>query len=103
MRGATKAAPAQVARPAARPAPKRVVRAAALPFPELVDLVVERIGVPVDVYAVAATLESEGIRDLDARERFGSADVFDLAEDVYGAALQKVVETPVEPDRKSVV
>lgn len=91
----TKAIPAQVVKPAVKAAPSKVVQAATLPFPELVDLVVERIGVPVDVYAVAATLESEGIRDLDARERFGSADVFDLAEDVFGVALQKIVEEQV--------
>lgn len=100
----TKAVPAKVIKPGSRAAPATVVQAAALPFPDLVDLVVERIGVPADIYAVAATLESEGIRDLDARERFGSADVFDLAEDVFGAALQKVVEEQViERDEPSIL
>ena len=88
-------APATVPRPGPRPVVSEAVQAASLSFSELVDLIVARNGVPVDSYGVAAALESEGIRDVDARERFGSIDVFDLAEDVYGAALQKIVETPI--------
>ena len=92
----TTIAPAAATQAGARPVAVQAVQAASLPFPALVDLIVERLGVPVAIYAVAAALESEGIRDIDARERFGNADVFDLAEDVYGAALQQIVERPVE-------
>jgi hypothetical protein len=73
------------------------VSAAALSVEELVELVLERTGEPIDAFAVAATLESEGLRDSDARERFGRADVFELAEDVWGACLQRVAERPPAP------
>jgi len=53
----------------------------------LVDDVVARIGRPIDRWAVAATLESRGIRDVDAAERFGFPDVFALADAVYERAL----------------
>jgi hypothetical protein len=45
----------------------------------LADDVLAIAGVPIDAWAVAATLESRGLRDLDARERYGDADVFALA------------------------
>ena len=71
-----------------------VVSAASLSMGELVELVVERTGVPIDAFAVAATLESEGLRDTDARERFARADVFDLANDVYVGCLQLLAARP---------
>lgn len=54
---------------------------------ELVEFVLEQAGRPLDRWAVAATLESGGIRDLDARERYGRRDVFDLADAVYAECL----------------
>jgi hypothetical protein len=58
-------------------------RAAPAPsLDELASSVLEIAGAPVDAWAVAATLESRGMRDLDAVERYGRADVFDLAEEV---------------------
>lgn len=64
---------------------------------ELVEFVLEQTSRPLDRWAVAALLESGGIRDLDARERFGRRDVFDLAEHVYARCLdaerQDVPET----------
>jgi hypothetical protein len=54
---------------------------------ELAATVVERGGRPIDRWAVAALLESEGMRDLDAVERFGHRDIFDLADRVLIAAL----------------
>ncbi|HET7566785.1 MAG TPA: hypothetical protein VFJ91_02255 [Gaiellaceae bacterium] len=46
---------------------------------ELAAEVVERIGRPIDLDAIAATIETLGVRETDARETFGAADVFDLA------------------------
>ncbi len=54
---------------------------------QLVDFVLQETGGPVDNLAVAATLESRGIRDVDARDTYGAADVFDLAERVYQGCL----------------
>ncbi|HZV74531.1 MAG TPA: hypothetical protein VFF79_12510 [Conexibacter sp.] len=48
----------------------------------LADEVLAIAGAPIDAWAVAATLESRGVRDLDAAGRYGAADVFALAERV---------------------
>jgi hypothetical protein len=64
---------------------------------ELVDFVVAETVRPLDRWAVAATLESHGIRDVDARERYGRRDVFDLADEVYALCLAERV--PVERDQ----
>jgi hypothetical protein len=45
----------------------------------LADEVLEIAGAPIDAWAVAATLESRGLRDVDAVERYGAAGVFELA------------------------
>lgn len=65
----------------------------------LVELVLERTDVPLDRWEAAALLESEGVRDVDARERYGRADVFALADDVYAAARARVTTDP--PTRPS--
>jgi hypothetical protein len=62
---------------------------------ELVDFVAEQTVRPLDRWAVAATLESGGIRDVDARERYGRRDVFDLADEVYAQCLEEA-----EPDER---
>jgi predicted ATPase len=36
----------------------------------------------VEAWAVAALLESEGLRDVDARDRYGRADLFEFAREV---------------------
>jgi hypothetical protein len=67
---------------------------------ELAEDVASEIGRPLDVWAVAATLESKGLRDIDAAEHFGRADIFGLAETVYPLALTAEVErlpSKVEP------
>ena len=64
---------------------------------ELVDFVIAETVRPLDRWAVAATLESRGIRDLDARERYGRRDVFDLADEVYALCMEE--EAPDERDR----
>lgn len=56
----------------------------------LADLVLARTDRPVDSLAVAATLESRGIRDVDARESYGEPDVFALADLVYVRCLAGV-------------
>ncbi|MBA2560859.1 MAG: hypothetical protein H0V07_13430 [Propionibacteriales bacterium] len=55
---------------------------------ELAGFVLDQTGRPVDMLAVAATLESRGIRDVDAQDVHGENDVFALAEDVYGRCLR---------------
>ncbi|MTI86617.1 MAG: hypothetical protein FH748_01470 [Balneolaceae bacterium] len=50
---------------------------------QLTNKVLELVGNPVSTWAVAATIESLGIRDVDAKEDYGYESVFDLAEYVY--------------------
>lgn len=54
---------------------------------DLVDFVLEQTTMPIDRWAVAATLESGGVRDVDAREKFGRRDIFDLADEVYARCI----------------
>lgn len=49
----------------------------------LAQEVYEQIGRPLSVWAVAATLESIGIRDIDARQDFECDSVFELAAELY--------------------
>lgn len=53
------------------------------PDAELVEFVRDRVGLPLDVWAVAATLESRGLRDVDAIEQYGQKSIFHLAESIY--------------------
>lgn len=53
---------------------------------DLVSSVLEITGTPVDPAGVAATLESQGMRDLDAAQRFSRRDVFELADEVFNLA-----------------
>jgi hypothetical protein len=64
---------------------------------ELVDAVLELAGPPVDTWAVAATLESRGVRDIDAVERYGRDDVFDLAEHVLIGCRERAQPAPPAP------
>ncbi len=50
---------------------------------KLADEIMGKIGRPLDKWAVAAVLESIGVRDADAVQDFGKEDIFALAEDVY--------------------
>lgn len=61
----------------------------------LAEEVVERIGRPLDEWAVAAALESGGMRDADAVQDFDKEDIFDLAEDIYARCQAREWE-PVE-------
>lgn len=58
--------------------------------------VVERIGRPIDLDAVAATIETLGVRETDAREVFGADDVFELARRV--APLADALAPEAEED-----
>ena len=65
-----------------------------LPEPaELARRLIDDTGPPIDTWAVAALLESRGIRDLDARERYGELDVFGLAQRVHGLTQEVDVTT----------
>ena len=52
---------------------------------KLVVAVKERNGKPVNVYVVAATIESFGIRDVDVKEDYGFDDIFQLSKYIYKA------------------
>ena len=66
---------------------------------ELVDFVLAKTTSPVDRWAVAAILESRGLRDVDAVERFGKRDIFDLADEVYARCRARLAEEP-PPDEQ---
>jgi len=50
---------------------------------ELAAKVIENINNPLDKWAVCATLESMGMRDVDAQKEFGAKDLFELGEEIY--------------------
>ncbi len=56
---------------------------------ELAEAVASEIGRPLDKWSVAAFLESAGLRDEDAREKFGRRDLFELSERIYPLALKR--------------
>ena len=51
--------------------------------PQLLAFVQGIIGYPIDAFAIVAVLETYGLRDVDAQERFGVANVFVLAEELF--------------------
>jgi hypothetical protein len=50
---------------------------------EAIEFVIEETVSPIDRWAVAATLESSGLRDIDAAELFGYVNIFEMADVVY--------------------
>ena len=50
---------------------------------ELATLVIKNINNPLDKWAVCATLESMGMRDIDAQKEFAAKDLFELGEEIY--------------------
>jgi hypothetical protein len=86
--------------PVDEPADPLAARAEAPPEPERLDLdglaalVLDLGGQPIDTWAIAALLESGGIRDLDAQERFAVPDVFALA-----AAVRERLPAPTPGPR----
>lgn len=77
---------------------KGIAASAALPktgpfeaaLEEATDFILTQIENPVDVWAVAATLESRGQRDIDALEKYGKADIFDLAGEIYARCRRRL-------------
>lgn len=65
-------------------------------FDELVQQVYDLVGNPISVWAVAATIESLGVRDIDAKADYEYASVFDLAEDVYQEIKKHVISKSEE-------
>jgi hypothetical protein len=68
---------------------------------EAIGLITEKvydlIGNPISKWAVAATIESLGVRDVDAQTDYGYDSVFDLADEVYKRIKKKVYDN-VEKD-----
>lgn len=64
---------------------------------ELITTVYDLVGNPISSWAVAATIESLGIRDIDAQTDYGYSSVFDLAEDVF-KSVKEIVVTRGEKD-----
>ncbi len=60
----------------------------------LVTDVLDQIGRPVDAWAVAATLESFGLRDIDA-DRYGRRDIFELADSVHASCREQMRDRPL--------
>jgi hypothetical protein len=60
---------------------------------ELVDMLTETVGIPMDVRAVAATLESTGLRDVDAQTEYGAENLFALAEEIHERVRKRVIAT----------
>lgn len=58
----------------------------------LKNVVRDHIGMPLNVWAVAATIESLGIREVDARKDYGYESIFDLAEDVYWEITKEIAD-----------
>ena len=51
---------------------------------KLLSLLHEDLGIPLNEWAVAAWLETSGIRDVDAQEEYDKESVFELARELYG-------------------
>ena len=68
----------------------------------LIASVRERIGRPVDRWAVVATLEALGFRDVDAQRRYGVDDLFALGDQLYPhlcADTSGALASPAPPKR----
>ena len=58
----------------------------------ITEQVYDLIGNPISKWAVAATIESQVVRDIDARTDYGYDSVFDLADVVYKRIKKKVYD-----------
>ena len=54
----------------------------------LAQTILSRVDAPKDHFEVAAHLEVAGIRDVDARQEYGCADVFELAREIMAFAAE---------------
>lgn len=81
------------------PAPTVVDAAPRESIDTLAGYFTDQAGPPIDVWAIAALLESTGIRDRDAVERFGREDVFALARAVQLRLPEPVARERTEAER----
>lgn len=65
--------------------------------PQLLAFVLSIIGQPIDAFAIAAVLETYGLRDIDARERFQADNIFALAEELFEECRRRAVRYPHIP------
>ncbi|MCG8424289.1 MAG: hypothetical protein MJE77_40875 [Proteobacteria bacterium] len=72
-------------------------RASRVAIVDYAEHVVQLINRPIDSWAVAATLESQGLRDGDAQERWGYDDLFSFADDVYAEILTRAIPAKEQP------
>ena len=63
---------------------------------QITERVYELIGNPISKWAVAATIESLGVRDMDAKTDYGYESVFELGDEVYLRIKQKEADSVVE-------
>ncbi len=63
---------------------------------EITNKVYDLVGNPISKWAVAATIESLGVRDIDAKSDYGFDSVFDLGEVVFDRIKEKVEEEKPE-------
>jgi len=59
---------------------------------ELKQEVKDLVGNPLSTWAVAATIESLGVREVDVREDFGYESIFELADEIYDELKQEARE-----------
>ncbi len=82
----------------------RIHGEAADPFREnksqLAEKIGKNIGIPVDVKAVAATIESMGLRDIDVQTDYGADTIFELAEEVNLELRRKTAASPQEEKKE---
>ncbi len=71
-------------------------------FEALTDKVHELVRNPLSTWAVAATIESLGIRDVDARTDYGFDSVFDLADAVFSTIKKRIREDSGSPEKEEV-
>ena len=70
--------------------------------PQLLAFVQGIIGYPIDAYAIVAVLETYGLRDVDAQERFGADNVFALAEELFIEFRQRAKRYPYIPTSQEI-
>lgn len=84
---------------------------------KLVDFILETCGSPVDFWAVAATLESRGLRDIDAEEKYGvkplvrwvesrsgyvvKGSLMVLAKDIYARCRKRLANQPPQKAKEA--
>jgi hypothetical protein len=68
------------------------------PLRELGETVIARVGIPKDRWEIAAQLEVLGLRDADARARFGTQDLFEAADRILAMFRDGTIAFEVPAD-----